>query len=681
MTGKISEDPPATTISGASFAAVQGGVNVQVPAAVFDARYQGGGGSDAESFGFVSGTTLGTEAATNKAAWNALLATGGIVNFGPGDWNMGFNAQPSGVLANVVITGAGGKTTRFLGVTSWTYADIVSGCFEIQDVYWDFGATALTTPQLLGFDNKTADVDLVRVDRCWFRNIGSVVKSSSAGTNQFTVDRLLVRGNTVRNRNGLGRIHRAKFNLARYEDNDIDCANGVSLGGPQPAYGGIVHGYAQDGSPAGSVMPEDTGQIEILHNRVRNIKPGSDPGSPGCYGIQTQSYNSLIEGNIVEKVYPFYGTNYTGEALFTGNGSSQTFTGTLAHFPTPDSLKVITSGSTIATDNDFGWSKSDGTVGSALLWVGRQIISGTGVVGWVDYNTKQWSLTFTSAPANAAAYTATYFEGAGAIDNIEPVYAKAGLDKVINNSVLTCSGRQGQICIKGGGADGYNSFTALSYQGGGGSQYGAIVTGNVIRQRVRTGCFSTACAFWVQQDFATITNNLLEGTTDRIIRTNVSGNIGRNLIFANNVIKDHYGSSIVFLGNATDWTNCIIADNVIDGWWGTNASTTLQILRITSGGTHKYKNILISNNMISERCEVANSIVCAAIDITTGGGEVDIVIDGMKSLIAYYGFEKTGTGTAGRTRMQNYCTENLTAVTNLVSGSAITNSTDDGGYA
>lgn len=39
MTGKISEDPTASTLTGASFAAVQGGANVQVPATLFDSAY------------------------------------------------------------------------------------------------------------------------------------------------------------------------------------------------------------------------------------------------------------------------------------------------------------------------------------------------------------------------------------------------------------------------------------------------------------------------------------------------------------------------------------------------------------------------------------------------------------------------------------------------------------------
>lgn len=39
MTGKISEDPAASTLTGAQFAAVQGGANVRVPATLFDSTY------------------------------------------------------------------------------------------------------------------------------------------------------------------------------------------------------------------------------------------------------------------------------------------------------------------------------------------------------------------------------------------------------------------------------------------------------------------------------------------------------------------------------------------------------------------------------------------------------------------------------------------------------------------
>lgn len=81
----------------------------------------------------------------------------------------------------------------------------------------------------------------------------------------------------------------------------------------------------------------------------------------------------------------------TSESLGTGNGATTIFSGTLLnHGVTPSSI-TITAGSVTGTDNGAG------------------VIAGTGIsAGSINYATGAWSVTFSTAPANAVAITGAY---------------------------------------------------------------------------------------------------------------------------------------------------------------------------------------------------------------------------------------------------------------------------------
>ncbi len=84
-------------------------------------------------------------------------------------------------------------------------------------------------------------------------------------------------------------------------------------------------------------------------------------------------------------------TSVTGAPLFTGNGSSVTFSGTLSNHPVNPGSVTFTAGTVTATDNTGG------------------ILSGTGVSsGTINYSTGAWSITLSSAPANALSATGQY---------------------------------------------------------------------------------------------------------------------------------------------------------------------------------------------------------------------------------------------------------------------------------
>ena len=80
----------------------------------------------------------------------------------------------------------------------------------------------------------------------------------------------------------------------------------------------------------------------------------------------------------------------SGAVVGTGDGTTTTFSGTLANIPVVASTVSFTAGSVTGTDNGSG------------------VISGTGVSGTINYTTGAWSLTYTTAPASAANITASY---------------------------------------------------------------------------------------------------------------------------------------------------------------------------------------------------------------------------------------------------------------------------------
>lgn len=641
----------------------------------------------AENLGFNKADT-----AANQIAYNALLtdaAKGGVVRLGPGTYDFRFATQPSGLTQSVYIIGAGAEKTKILINTGWALTNVISGNIHWQDVEFDYGATpatSLTVADILEFNNRTANTKFARVVDCAFTNGRVVARSPTDGLATFTTESLELTNIRVRNRNGLCRIMRNSFKKIIIRDNDIDCGNTL---GPQAGFGGIVALYVQDG--ADGFMPEEVGQVRIEDNRIRNLKPTAAPGGSGCYGIQTQSYGAVIRGNTVEKVYPFFGTARSNEALFTGDGSKTTFTGTFANDITPDSFKLKTGGVVVADDNDWGYERCDN---NGLIQAGfvnsptsnaagaRQKIRGLDgsgnviITGWIDYNTKQYSITFITAPANGVAYVGDYLTGT-ATQDIEPIYAKSTGQMIIGNKIFDCGNFQGAICSKGGGAEGWLvSGEFLRYSGSGGAQYGGIIAHNVIRNRWQTTVFQQSLGIWIQQGDLLIMGNWFDGLCDRVFRVNTQGKCKNLQIIACN-IRDHYGSSIFYTDRDTENVN--IDGLNIDGWWGTTGSistTRLQVARLNAP-TGTVKALKLRNITISDRIEVGNGVTACYSNAVAGPH--DCVVESFDCAAPWVAFQKAGSNTAGRMRVRNSNSSNLSA--NLIDTTLVTGTRTSGSAA
>lgn len=84
----------------------------------------------------------------------------------------------------------------------------------------------------------------------------------------------------------------------------------------------------------------------------------------------------------------FYASENIVSAIGTGDGTDTTWGSTLAPQPVrPGTFKLFVAGTQVATDN------------------GQGAIAGSGITGTINYSTGVWSVTFTTAPAAAAAIT------------------------------------------------------------------------------------------------------------------------------------------------------------------------------------------------------------------------------------------------------------------------------------
>lgn len=114
-------------------------------------------------------------------------------------------------------------------------------------------------------------------------------------------------------------------------------------------------------------------------------------------------------------------TSVTNESLGTGNGSTVTFSGTLAHFPLRPGTFSVTAGSVTGTD------KSYGTI------TGAGISSGT-----INYKTGAYSVTFSTAPANAVAVTGSYQYG-GVFSDLSASAPQARYIAVVKDWVMVAN--------------------------------------------------------------------------------------------------------------------------------------------------------------------------------------------------------------------------------------------------
>lgn len=108
-----------------------------------------------------------------------------------------------------------------------------------------------------------------------------------------------------------------------------------------------------------------------------------DRGAVLAREASTGKFKQLVKETVV-----------ASESVGTGDGTTTTFTKTLAHSPVIPRTVTITAGTVVGTDN-----------GSGLL-------TGTGITsGTINYSTGVLSITYTAAPANALAITIAYNYG------------------------------------------------------------------------------------------------------------------------------------------------------------------------------------------------------------------------------------------------------------------------------
>lgn len=114
---------------------------------------------------------------------------------------------------------------------------------------------------------------------------------------------------------------------------------------------------------------------------------------------------------------------YYTENIGTGDGSQTTFTKVLSHGPVNPNSVVVSDGTNILKDDGNG---------------NLVLVSGSGVTGWIGYDNKTISVTYTTAPASGTTITVKY--GSGYERTLEYLEIKAGLiagsPPISMNSVL-----------------------------------------------------------------------------------------------------------------------------------------------------------------------------------------------------------------------------------------------------
>ena len=133
----------------------------------------------------------------------------------------------------------------------------------------------------------------------------------------------------------------------------------------------------------------------LIANEIVSVQPMTAPiGGIFYYELKYGTTKGSVTAgdNLIKNFNAYYSSEEIDvEAVGTGNGSLTTFAHTLAYTPVQASTVTITAGSVVATDDGAG------------------NLTGTGVsAGTVNYATGAVSITYSAAPANATAITATY---------------------------------------------------------------------------------------------------------------------------------------------------------------------------------------------------------------------------------------------------------------------------------
>ncbi len=127
-----------------------------------------------------------------------------------------------------------------------------------------------------------------------------------------------------------------------------------------------------------------------------------DPAIP--YNLTVNAYNVFsIDGSTLPNVFHSTYTldakynTISGVTIGTGNGSTTSFSGTLASIPICQTSVSVAY--TIGTTNYTATDNGNGT------------ITGTDCSGTINYETGAISLTFSTAPASGDAITVSYYQG------------------------------------------------------------------------------------------------------------------------------------------------------------------------------------------------------------------------------------------------------------------------------
>lgn len=387
-------------------------------------------GAAAHKLGFVANDSSAGAKGANKIAWEALVNAGGAVQFGPHDYYL-FDVPSAALFSSpgVIMNGFRGKTRIIVdhaNLPASALFNIVSGslfCSGIEFVCTGLPSLASNSGKALVYAwDMSADIGDICFEGCTFTGFETGLRSATGlSTNRKKVRRIRLIDNDVNCRGGLCRLMATPMDDVSIVDNRIDCLGAGILAG----FGGIILSYIENNGDG--LTPERTAKVHVERNRVRRVRPLTDPGSPGNYGIQIQAQTATVQENIVEKVYLFGGTA-RNEVVFTGDGATRAFEATLTYLPLLDSLTLTGTGVSVS-DDDHGW-----------FGPGKQYLRGTGLASEQGTMSTVGDIDGATGVITNVANTGLVFPGMGisGVGIPSNSYVTA-VDKVAGTITIACS--------------------------------------------------------------------------------------------------------------------------------------------------------------------------------------------------------------------------------------------------
>lgn len=132
----------------------------------------------------------------------------------------------------------------------------------------------------------------------------------------------------------------------------------------------------------------NTGSITNLYDAAKNFRGIFPIYNNRGYVVQREGYSTVVYASYIDDDFPYTAVN--NENIGTGDGVTLTFNDTLTNPLVAANTITVTAGAVTGTDDGTG------------------AISGTGITGTINYTTGAISVTFTVAPAGAAAIECDY---------------------------------------------------------------------------------------------------------------------------------------------------------------------------------------------------------------------------------------------------------------------------------